>query len=110
MEPIRKEIRGIIFFLIAIILGVALFSYHPGDSLFWEIRGAMPRAENLFGTVGAHLSGVIFRAIGFSSFWLVILFLVSAFVSFREHAILSPFKVTLASLFLVFSFSGIPIH
>lgn len=107
MEPIRREIRGIIFFLIAVILGVALFSYHPGDSLFWEIRGTMPKAENLFGTVGAHLSGVIFRAIGFSSFWLVLLFLVLAFVSFREHAILSPIKATVASLLLVFSFSGI---
>jgi len=107
MEPIRKEIRGIIFFLIAIILGVALFSYHPGDALFWEIRGTMPKAENLFGTVGAHLSGIIFRAIGFSSFWLVLLFLVMAFVSFREQAILSPIKATVASLLMVFSFSGI---
>ncbi len=107
VEPIRKEIRGIIFILIAIILGVALFSYHPGDPLFWELKGTISQAQNLFGTVGAHLSGVIFRTVGFSSFWLVLLFLALAVLSFGEHALLSPFKMTVTSLFLVFSFSGI---
>ena len=107
VEPIRKEIRGIIFILIAIILGVALFSYHPGDPLFWELKGTISKAQNLFGTVGAHLSGVIFRTVGFSSFWLVLLFLALAVLSFGEHALLSPFKMTVTSLFLVFSFSGI---
>ena len=87
VEPIRKEIRGIIFFLIAIILGVALFSYHPGDPVFWELKGSISKAQNLFGTVGAHLSGVIFRTVGFSSFWLVLLFLALAVLSFGEHAL-----------------------
>ena len=107
VEPIRKEIRGIIFFLIAIILGIALFSYHPGDPLFWELKASVSKTQNLFGTVGAHLSGVIFRTVGFSSYWLVILFLASALLSFKGYAFLSPFKLTVASLFLVFSFSGI---
>jgi len=104
VEPIRKEIRGIIFFLIAIILGVALFSYHPGDPVFWELKSTISKTQNLFGTVGAHLSGVIFRTVGFSSFWLVLLFLALAFLSFKQHALLSPFKLIVASLFLIFSF------
>jgi S-DNA-T family DNA segregation ATPase FtsK/SpoIIIE len=107
VEPIRKEIRGIIFILIAIILGVALFSYHPGDPLFWELKGSISKTQNLFGTVGAHLSGIIFRTVGFSSFWLVLLFIALAILSFGEHTLLSPFKMTVTSLFLVFSFSGI---
>ena len=107
VEPIRQEIRGIIFFLIAIFLGVALLSYYPNDPLVWETTGAMPKAHNLFGTVGAHLSGVIFRVVGFSSFWLVLLFLASAFLSFRQHALQSPFKMTVTSLLLLFSFSGL---
>jgi DNA segregation ATPase FtsK/SpoIIIE, S-DNA-T family len=107
VEPIKQEIRGIVFFLIAIFLGVALLSYHPNDPLFWETTGTMHKAHNLFGTVGAHLSGVVFRAIGFSSFWLVLLFLASAFLSFRQHALQSPFKMTVTSLILLFSFSGI---
>ncbi len=107
VEPIRKEIRGIIFFLIAIILGVALFSYYPGDPVFWEFKSTISKTQNLFGTVGAHLSGVIFRTVGFSSFWLVLLFLALAFLSFKQHALLSPFKLIVAIFFLVFSFSGI---
>ena len=106
-EPIKQEIRGIVFLLIAIFLGVALLSYHPNDPLFWETAGKMTKAHNLFGTVGAHLSGVIFRVIGFSSFWLVLLFLASAFLSFRQHALQSPFKMTVTSLLLLFSFSGL---
>ncbi len=106
-EPIKQEIRGIVFLLIAIFLGVALLSYHPNDPLFWETAGSAAKSHNLFGTVGAHVSGVIFRVIGFSSFWLVPLFLASAFLSFRQHALQSPFKMTVTSLLLLFSFSGI---
>jgi len=106
-EPIRKEIRGIIFFLIALILGVSLFSYHPHDKLFWTVTGHLGKANNLFGTLGAHLSGGVFLLLGFSSFWLVAIFLTMAFISFRGHAISSPIKSIIAILLLIFSFSGI---
>lgn len=107
IEPIRKEIGGIIFFLIAIILGVSLFSYHPGDIVTWLKTGHIGKAHNLFGTVGAHLSGYIFYVIGFSSFWLVVIFLTLAFFSFRRDTISSPIKNIIAILFLIIAFSGI---
>ena len=103
-EPIRKEIRGIIFLLIVIILGVSLFSYHPGDLVYGLKTGQMVKAHNLFGTVGAHLSGWIFHILGFSSFWLVVFFLVLAFLSFRGDTFLSPIKNIITTLFLIVSF------
>lgn len=106
-EPIRKEIRGIIFLLIVIVLGVSLFSYHPGDLVYGLKTGQLGNAHNLFGTVGAHLSGWIFHILGFSSFWLVVFFLVMAFLSFRGDTFLSPVKSIITILFLVVSFSGI---
>lgn len=106
-EPIRKEIRGIIFLLIVIVLGVSLFSYHPGDLVYGLKTGQLGNAHNLFGTVGAHLSGWIFHIFGFSSFWLVVFFLVMAFLSFRGDTFLSPVKSIITILFLVVSFSGI---
>ena len=106
-EPIRKEIRGIIFFLIALILGVSLFSYHPGDSLFLIETGHTGKVHNLFGTAGAHLAGGIFLLFGFASFWLVAIFLAMTFLSFRGHPIPSPIKNIIAILFLIVSFSGI---
>ena len=106
-EPIRKEIWGIIFLLVALILGVSLFSYHPADPLFWLRTSQAAKAYNLFGTVGANLAGGIFFLLGFSSFWLVLIFLTFAFLSFRGHTLSSPIKSITASLILVFSFSGI---
>jgi S-DNA-T family DNA segregation ATPase FtsK/SpoIIIE len=106
-EPISKEIRGIIFLLIAIILGVSLFSFYPNDQLVWEVADDVGKAHNLFGTVGAHLAGGIFFLLGFSSFWLVAIFLTMAFYSFLGHTSSSPLKNMIAILFLIFSFSGI---
>ena len=106
-EPIRKEIKGIIFILIAVILGVSLFSYHPKDSLFWNMTGPMGDAHNLFGTFGSHLAGGIFFLLGFSSFWLVIVFFIMAILSFRETNLLSPIRSLMTILCLVVSFSGL---
>ncbi len=105
--PIRKEIWGIIFVLVAIILGVSLFSYHPADLVFGIHAGPAQKAHNLFGTVGAQLSGWIFVSLGFSSFWLVVIFLTMAYLSFTGHTLLSPIKSVIAILLLIFSFSGI---
>jgi S-DNA-T family DNA segregation ATPase FtsK/SpoIIIE len=106
-HPIRKEIRGLIFLLMAIILGGSLLFYNPGDQLFWNVTGPLGKAHNLFGTVGAHLAGGVFFLVGFSSFWLVIIALTMAFLSFRGRHVSSPVKSTVAALTLLASFSGI---
>ncbi len=105
--PIRKEIRGIIFLLLVILLGVGLFSYHPTDPLFGVKTGHAADPQNLFGTVGAHLSGGIFLVIGFSSYWLVVVFLTLAVLSFQGRRLLSPLRNTLAILCLVASFAAL---
>ncbi len=107
VHPIRKEIRGLIFLLMAIILGGSLLFYNPGDQLFWNVTGPLGKAHNLFGTVGAHLAGGVFFLVGFSSFWLVIIALTMAFLSFRGRHVSSPVKSTVAALTLLASFSGI---
>ena len=106
-NPIRKEIRGLIFLLMAIILGGSLLFYNPGDQLFWNVTGPLGKAHNLFGTVGAHLAGGVFFLVGFSSFWLVIIALTMSFLSFRGRHVSSPVKSTVAALTLLASFSGI---
>ena len=107
MDPIRKEIWGIVFFLIALILGVSLSSYHPSDPLFWNSTGRVADTHNLFGTLGAHLAGGIFFLLGFSSFWLVLVFFTFSFFSFRGQILSSPIKTLIATLCLILSFSGI---
>ncbi|MEE4353687.1 MAG: DNA translocase FtsK [Desulfatiglans sp.] len=106
-SPLWKEIVGILFLFLAVILGGSLISFHPSDQLFWNVAGPIGRAENLFGTLGAHIAGLSFGLLGFSSFWLVAICLVKASLSFRGRPISSPFLSIIATLALLVSFAAI---
>jgi S-DNA-T family DNA segregation ATPase FtsK/SpoIIIE len=106
-HPIGKEILGIVFLLTAIIVGGSLVSYHPADRLFWNVTGPLGKAQNLFGTVGAHLAGGLFFLLGFSAFWLVIILLAMTYLSFRGHGPSHPVITVSASLALPLCFAGI---
>ena len=107
-SPIRREIRGIVFLLIALILGVSLFSYHPGDPLLWSASPEDAKnAHNLFGPLGAHLAGSLFFVLGFSSLWLVAVFLATALFAFLNRSMSSPLVNAGAILCLVVSCSGL---
>ncbi len=105
--PIRKEIKGIIFLLIAILLGVSLFSYHPDDPLFWIKTHNVEKVHNLFGPAGSHIAGYLFHIIGFSSFWLVGIFLIMSVLSFIGKPLLPPVINIIAIVILIISFSGL---
>jgi S-DNA-T family DNA segregation ATPase FtsK/SpoIIIE len=104
---LRKEIRGIVFLLLVIVLGVSLLSFHPADPVFGIKTDHAKNLHNLFGPVGAHLSGWIFRALGFSSLWLVAVFAALSVLSFRGLALPSPVKSITATLCLLLSFAGL---
>lgn len=107
-SPIRKEIRGILFLLAALVLGVSLFSYHPVDPLAWDAAASgAAKARNLFGPMGAHLSGGLFFALGFSSLWLVAVFAAAALFSFLDRPMPSPALNGASVFFLLISFSGL---
>ena len=106
-HPLRKEIVGLLFLLIAIILAGSLFSYHPNDRLFWNVTGSVGKAHNLFGTVGAHLSGALFDLLGFSAFWLAVILLAISFISFRGKPLSSPLMSIFAAIAMLVSFSAI---
>lgn len=104
-HPIRKEIKGLICLLLSVILGVSFLSYHPADKLIWNVTGSLGPADNLFGTVGAHFAGATFDLIGFSAFWLVIIFLTMAVLAFRGQAPSRPLTTLAAVIVLLTSFS-----
>jgi S-DNA-T family DNA segregation ATPase FtsK/SpoIIIE len=107
-HPVKKEIWGVIFLLLSLILGGSLLSYFPKDPLFWgRVAGDGLQAKNLFGTVGAHLGGSLFLVFGLSSFWLIAILLFLSFSFFRGRF---PFKVILLSInliLLLISFSAL---
>lgn len=105
--PVRKEIRGIIFLVVALILGVSLFTYSPDDPLLWIRSGGMEKAHNMFGIVGSHLSGYLFLILGLSSFWLIVIFFIMAILSFQGRRLLPPLRSITAIFILLVSFSGL---
>jgi len=102
-----SEIKGIIFLVLALVLGVSLFTYHSDDPLFGINLLNSGEVRNLFGVVGAHIAGYLFIIIGFSSFWPMIVFFNMSISSFRGRSILPPLKGTIAVLCLLISFSGL---
>jgi len=60
-RSLRKEIRGIVFLLLVIVLGVSLLSFHPADPVFGS-RPTMRRNCTIFLALWAPTSQVGFFA------------------------------------------------
>ena len=88
-------------------LGVSLFSFHPDDPVSWIKTHDVETAHNLFGSVGSHIAGYLFHAIGFSSFWLVIIFFIMSVLSFHGKPLFPPFISIASIIILIVSFSGL---
>ncbi|UCH00670.1 MAG: DNA translocase FtsK [Deltaproteobacteria bacterium] len=105
--PIKREVWGVIFLLLTLILGGSLLSYHPQDPLFWERVGTIEQTKNLFGAVGAHLAGGLFLLLGLSSFWLIPILLFLSFSLFRGRFPSGAIWISISLILLVTSFSAL---
>ena len=89
----RKEIFGIILFFLVIFTLISLISYSPGDPSI-NNAGAAGQIHNLFGVVGAHVSGLLIGLFGLGAFWIPILLLLASIHFFGNH----PGRVMIATL------------
>ncbi len=82
----RKEIIGILLFFLVIFTLISLLSYHHTDP---SIHSAGTGAEvyNLFGTLGAHVAGVLVGLFGLGGFWIPVLLMLASvhFFTGRSH-------------------------
>ncbi len=106
-HPLKKEIRGLIFLLLAVVLGGSLLSSSPLDKLFWNVAGNLGKAHNLFGTVGAHLSGGLFDLLGIGAFWVPLILFILSFITFKGRSLSSPIKGIITVLIMLASFSAL---
>ena len=68
-EKLRHEIVGIVLIAVAISLFLSLVSFAPTDPSLFSYSSLKTREiHNWMGVVGAHLSGLLFHGLGFSSF------------------------------------------
>jgi S-DNA-T family DNA segregation ATPase FtsK/SpoIIIE len=87
----RKEIVGILLFFCVIFTLISLLSYHHTDPSIHS-AGAPGPVNNLFGTMGAQVAGVLVGVWGLGAFWVPILLLLACihFFSNRSGKILIP--------------------
>ena len=106
-HPLKKEIRGLVFLLLAVVVGGSLLSFSPLDKLIWNVAGNLGKAHNLFGTVGAHLSGGLFDLLGMGAFWVPLILFVLSFITFKGRPLTSPVKGMITVLIMLASFSAL---
>jgi S-DNA-T family DNA segregation ATPase FtsK/SpoIIIE len=80
----RKEIYGIILFFLVIFTLISLLSYSPDDPSINNATAA-GQIHNLFGVVGAHVSGLLIGLFGLGAFWIPIILLLASIHFFGNH-------------------------
>jgi S-DNA-T family DNA segregation ATPase FtsK/SpoIIIE len=106
-HPVRREIWGVVFLLLTLIVAVSLLSYNPQDPFIWERAQALDQAKNLFGPIGSHLAGGLFWLLGFSSFWLIPILLYLAVCFFRGRFPSGATSISVSLVLLVLAFSAL---
>jgi len=81
----RKEFIGIILFFLVILTLVSLLSFTPADPSINHAK-ASGEIHNLFGLVGAHISGFLIGLFGIGSFWIPLLLALSFVRMFGEYS------------------------
>ncbi|MBU0991628.1 MAG: DNA translocase FtsK 4TM domain-containing protein [Proteobacteria bacterium] len=102
----RREIAGIFLFFLVVLTFISLLSFHPSDPSIHHLTQTI-HIKNLFGLVGAHLSGFFIGLFGIGSFWIPILLLLSSIHLLKKHsgkAVASTFS---GGFFLIIATSGL---
>ena len=104
----RKEIFGILLFFLVVLTLVSLLSYSPADPSLTHLVSASGRdIHNVFGLVGAYLSGSLVGLFGLGAFWIPPLMLLAAFWQIRNRSRKIMGLTVLGGLFLIISTGGL---
>ncbi len=89
----RKEIIGIFCFFLVIFTLISLLSFSPHDPSIHNAK-AGGSIHNLFGLLGAHVSGALIGIFGLGAFWIPLLLLLTSIHFFGDH----PMKAKISTL------------
>jgi S-DNA-T family DNA segregation ATPase FtsK/SpoIIIE len=79
----KSEVLGILIFLVATLLGLALFSHNAADPSFNTVSPFEP--TNFVGKVGAYFSEALFMVLGYSAYLIPLLLLIMSWLQFTER-------------------------
>lgn len=80
----RKEIVGLILFFLVIFTLISLISFSPTDPSILQATSA-EKIHNLFGLMGAHLSGFLIGLFGLGAFWVPAICLLTSIHFLGNH-------------------------
>ena len=80
-----RELAGLILLSVAILLGLALATYHPADPSVFHDPAGNPRPQNLVGPVGAELAALGFEFLGVSCLLVPFFLLVTGWRRLRRR-------------------------
>ena len=96
----RKEIVGIFCFFLVIFTLISLLSFSPNDPSInnAKVTGSI---HNLFGVVGAHVSGILIGLFGLGAFWIPLLLLLTSIHFFGDHPTQAKVSTLIGGILLV---------
>ncbi|MGD2186682.1 MAG: DNA translocase FtsK [Desulfobacterales bacterium] len=96
----RKEIVGIFCFFLVIFTLISLLSFSPEDPSIHNAK-ASGSIHNLFGVLGAHLSGALIGLFGLGAFWIPLLLLLTSIHFFGDHPTQAKVSTLIGGILLV---------
>jgi DNA segregation ATPase FtsK/SpoIIIE, S-DNA-T family len=82
----KRELRGVVFFALAVFLFLALFSYDRLDPSF-NVSSDRVHVENYAGWIGAYSADLLFTFFGLIAFVLPVFLLIGAFSDFVQRQV-----------------------
>ena len=96
----RKEIIGIFLFFLVIFTLISLLSFSPNDPSI-NNASAAGSIHNLFGVLGAHVSGALIGLFGLGAFWIPLLLLLTSIHFFGDHPVQAKVSTLIGGILLV---------
>jgi S-DNA-T family DNA segregation ATPase FtsK/SpoIIIE len=96
----RKEIIGIFCFFLVIFTLISLLSFSPHDPSIHNAK-AGGSIHNLFGLLGAHVSGALIGIFGLGAFWIPLLLLLTSIHFFGDHPMKAKISTLIGGILLV---------
>ncbi len=101
----RKEIFGIFSIFLLLVVSISLFSFHPDDPSPFHPGQNLP-VHNLFGWIGAQLSGFLFGMSGKGVLWIPFVLVTALIPIFQKKSWLISARILLGGILLILTTSG----
>jgi len=104
-EHVKREIRGVLFLALSILLLLALFSYDRLDPSF-NVSSDRVQVKNYVGPVGAYTADFLILFFGLVSYMIPVILLSVAFSDLTHRQVEALYTKIIGSTVLLLAFSG----